>query len=262
MAVKGKLTPAEFLAALKGRKPPSKQATAKTSDEVDDLDLSDLQDSPKGEESDQEEPRADSAEDAVHDALSSGDHPSGSRYIGHYVKRSSRLSELFDRVNNLLSNSNQQDAGQPFRPKAPETLEETGLTFEEIERLILKYLLAKGSSRGRAIANQVRLPFQITDPILKQLKQEQLLAFKGSAEMGDYDFAITEFGRERARRYSEECTYFGSAPVTLPDYLQAMAAQSIAKQQATEEDLRRAFNDLVVSQRMLDRLGPAINSML
>ncbi len=78
--------------------------------------------------------------------------------------------------------------------------------------------------------------------------------------MGDYDFAITEFGRERARRYSEECTYFGSAPVTLPDYLQAMAAQSIAKQQATEEDLRRAFNDLVVSQRMLDRLGPAINS--
>jgi hypothetical protein len=260
MAVKGKLTPAEFLAALKGRKPPSKQATAKSSDEVDDLDLSDLQNAPKGEESDEEESRADSAEDAVHDALSSGDHPSGSRYIGHYVKRSSRLSELFDRVNNLLSNSNQQDAGQPFRPKAPETLEETGLTFEEIERLILKFLLAKGSARGRAIANQVRLPFQITDPILKQLKQEQLLAFKGSAEMGDYDFAITEFGRERARRYSEECTYFGSAPVTLPDYLQAMAAQSIAKQQATEEDLRRAFNDLVVSQRMLDRLGPAINS--
>ena len=106
----------------------------------------------------------------------------------------------------------------------------------------------------------MRLPFQIVDPILKQLKQEQLVAFKGAAEMGDYDFVITELGRERARRYLEECTYFGSAPVTLPDYLQAMAAQTIAKQQATEEDLKRAFADLVVPPRMLDRLGPAINS--
>jgi hypothetical protein len=252
---KGKLTPAEFLAALKGRKPP-KRAAAKPSDDVDDLDLSDLQQ--KGAEN-SEEPRADDQDDEVNDAVSSGDHPSGSRYMGHYVKRNSRLSELFDRVNTLLSGT-QQDPLQTFRPKAPETLEETGLTFEEIERLILKFLLAKGSGRGRAIANQVRLPFQITDPILKQLKQEQLLTFKGAAEMGDYDFAITELGRERARRYSEECTYFGSAPVTLPDYLQAMAMQSIAKQQATEEDLKRAFTDLVISQRMLDRLGPAINS--
>jgi hypothetical protein len=260
MAVKGKLTPAEFLAALKGRQPPSKRAAAKPSDDVDDLDLSDLQ-SPKGDGPEAEDAsRADTDDDAVHDACSSGDYQAGSRYVGHYVKRNSRLSELFDRVNNLLGSTSQQDPQQPFRPKAPETLEETGLTFEEVERLILKFLLAKGSGRGRSIANQVRLPFQITDPILKQLKQEQLLAFKGSAEMGDYDFAITEFGRERARRYSEECTYFGSAPVTLPDYLQAMAAQSIAKQQATEEDLKRAFTDLVISQRMLDRLGPAINS--
>jgi predicted ATPase with chaperone activity len=261
--IKGKLTPAEFLAALKGRKPPSKRAAAKPSDDVDDLDLSDLQQPSQdgdGTESSEDRSRADTAEDAVHDACSSGDHPSGSRYVGHYVKRGSRLSELFDRVNTLLGSTSQQDSEQPFRPKAPETLEETGLTFEEVERLILKFLLAKGSGRGRGIANQVRLPFQITDPIFKQLKQEQLLTFKGSAEMGDYDFAITDFGRERARRYSEECTYFGSAPVTLPDYLQAMAAQSIAKQHATEEDLKRAFTDLVISQRMFDRLGPAINS--
>ncbi len=78
--------------------------------------------------------------------------------------------------------------------------------------------------------------------------------------MGDYEFAITELGRERARRYIEECTYFGSAPVTLPDYLNAMAAQTIAKQHATEEDLKRAFQDLIVPPRLLDRLGPAINS--
>ena len=256
--LKGKLSPAEFLAALKGRKAPAKHIAAAAAESIDDLDLSDLAAGPTVLEAEPgEEPQTG---DAANEDASEGTESAPSAYIGNYVKRNSRLSELFDRVNTLLGGNAAQDPGQPFRPKAPETLEETGLSFEEIERLILKFLLAKGSSRGRSIANQVRLPFQIIDPILKQLKQEQLLSFKGAAEMGDYDFAITDFGRERARRYNEECTYFGSAPVTLPDYLQAMAAQTIAKQHATEEDLKRAFADLIVPPRLLDRLGPAINS--
>src|SRR5690606_20978658 len=43
-------------------------------------------------------------------------------------------------------------------------------------------------------------------------------------------------------------------------YLRAMAAQSIAKQEATEEDLHKAFSDLIISDTMFERLGPAINS--
>ena len=254
--LKKKLTPAEFLAALKGRKPPARHI-AEPSSNIDELDLSHLSAGPAVLEPETPEPPL--AEDAeVEHSDQESDHPQ-STYFGNYVKRSSRLSELFERVNTLLG-SGSQSPGEAFRPKAPETLEETGLTYEEIERLILKFLLAKGSARGRTIANQLRLPFQITDPIMKQSKQDQLVTFKGAAEMGDYDFAITDLGRERARRYSEECTYFGSAPVTLPDYLQAMAAQTIAKQHATEEDLKRAFADLIVPPRLLDRLGPAINS--
>lgn len=255
--MKGKLSPAEFLAALKGRKPPPASQPAevavRASESVEDLDFSDLD----GASQPAGAPESDAATN-----LGSGEYPSSahSGYMGHYVKRNSRLSELFDRVNTLLGGNAQQDPQQPFQPKAPETLEETGLTYEEIERLVLKFLLAKGSARGRAIANQVRLPFQIIDPMLKQLKQEQVVTFKGAAEMGDYEFAITELGRERARRYAEECTYYGAAPVALSDYLRAMALQSIAKQHATEEDLKRAFEDLIINPKMLDRLGPAINS--
>jgi predicted ATPase with chaperone activity len=39
-----------------------------------------------------------------------------------------------------------------------------------------------------------------------------------------------------------------------------MEAQSIAKQDASEQDLRRAFSDLLISEEMLAKLGPAINS--
>lgn len=169
-----------------------------------------------------------------------------------------RLSDLFRRVETLLGKKPIDD--KRFQPECPESLDAAGLTNDEVERLMLKYLFNKGSSSGRAIATQIRLPFALIDPLLKAQKRDQLVALAGSAEMGDYVYTITDMGRERARRYIEECTYFGSAPVSLNDYLKAMQAQTIAGQVATRDDLEEAFSDLLISEEMLDRLGPAINS--
>ncbi len=174
------------------------------------------------------------------------------------VRNDSQLAELFERVNNLLGGS-RAEVGE-FRPQVPESLEETGLIAEDIERLALKYLLSKGAASGRQICHQLRLPFGIVEPRLKEWKNEQLIAYKGAAEVGDYVFTITDKGRDRAKRYNDECSYFGSAPVALEDYLKAMSAQSIAKQNATETDLKRAFADLLIRDSILDRLGPAVNS--
>ncbi|QDV52730.1 hypothetical protein Enr17x_47970 [Gimesia fumaroli] len=176
------------------------------------------------------------------------------------IGKDQHLSQLFNRVQSLLKGDAEEQQHGSFIPQCPETLEDTGLTQDEIERLILKYLLAKGTQTGRQISQQVKLPFGIIDPILKRAKQDQLVAYGGTAEMGDYEFTITELGRERARRYTQECTYFGAAPVCFKDYLKAMEAQSIAKQEATEADLKEAFSDLIINPKMLDRLGPAVNS--
>ncbi|MBX3437049.1 MAG: AAA family ATPase [Planctomycetaceae bacterium] len=174
------------------------------------------------------------------------------------VRGNSQLSELFERVNNLLGGTNVSD--EKFYPTSPETLDEARLTSEDVERLVLKFLLQRGSASGREICKQVKLPFALVDALLRVWKKEQLVAFKGAAEAGDYVFIITDSGRDRAKRYQEECSYFGAAPVCLEDYLKAMEAQSIAKQGATEDDLKRAFSDLLISENMLECLGPAINS--
>jgi predicted ATPase with chaperone activity len=168
------------------------------------------------------------------------------------------LVELFERVEALLGD--RSEGSDEFTPKCPQDINETGLLPEEVERLILKFLLAKGACTGRGIAAQIRLPFAIVDPLLKGLRRDQLLTLLNSAEMGDYVYGITDLGRERARRYMDECTYFGAAPVVLKDYLHAMQAQSIAGLTVTEDDLREAFADLLINQEMLERLGPAINS--
>jgi hypothetical protein len=181
------------------------------------------------------------------------------RHVPDSVLANSHLSELFNRVQTLLG-PKQAAESEKFFPKVPESLYETGLTADEIERLILKFLLQKGAMSGRAIAQQIRLPFGIVDPIVKTLKFDQLLTYVNTVDMGDYEYAITEQGRERARRFSEECTYYGAAPVSLRDYLTSMERQSIAKQTVTQDDLLEAFADLLINPNLLDQLGPAINS--
>jgi predicted ATPase with chaperone activity len=169
-----------------------------------------------------------------------------------------RLSDLFDRVNKLLGEAEQE--GEGYRPRCPETLEQTGLARQEVEGLILKYVAARGVASGRQICNQIRLPFNIVEPIIRDLKFDHQLSLSGTAEASDFQYSITEIGRAHARELSVECSYFGAAPVVLKDYLEAMAAQSIAKQQVSVEDLHEAFKDLIINKKMLDTLGPAINS--
>lgn len=147
-----------------------------------------------------------------------------------------------------------------FHPVEPRSLLEAQLTESEVESLVLKYLLSRGDASGRSISEQVKLPMALVEPLLTAMKRDQLLGHRGAAAMNDYVFQLTDLGRERARRMATHCTYFGSAPVSLSDYVASVHAQSLDRQHPTEDDLKRAFADLLIDPQMLRRLGPAINS--
>jgi len=148
----------------------------------------------------------------------------------------------------------------PFLPIEPESFEAAGLKDSEVEALGLKYLLARGDLTGREIADQVRLPFVLVDEMLRRMKNDHLVVHRNSAPLNDYQYQLTDFGRERARRLSEHCSYFGSAPVSLKEYLECVEAQSLVKQHPSAEVLQAAFGDMVLSPQMMSRLGPAVNS--
>jgi predicted ATPase with chaperone activity len=149
---------------------------------------------------------------------------------------------------------------QPFLPVEPTSLRDAGLSDSEIESLCLKLLMSRGDLAGRDIAEHIRLPFALVEKILRQMKQDQLVVYRGSAAMNDYMYQLTDLGRERARRQSQHCTYFGAAPVPLTAYVESVRRQSLEGQCPTEDDLHRAFEDLLINPHMLARLGPAINS--
>lgn len=148
----------------------------------------------------------------------------------------------------------------PFRPKAIATFEEAGLAQATVEALILKFLLQIGTASGRRVAEELGLPFGAFPNFFRNLKNNQIVAYANVAAAGDYEYFLTDSGRARARSYLDECGYVGTAPVAFEDYVKSVAAQTIAKEQPKEEDLRRAFSDLIVSDAMFAALGPAINS--
>lgn len=147
-----------------------------------------------------------------------------------------------------------------FFPVEPTSFAKAKLSDTEVEAIILKYLLAIGDASGAEISEHIALPFALVDPFLRQLKLDQLVVHKGSAQMNDYQYVLTEFGMERARRYSNHCAYNGTAPVALEDYIASVEAQTLADQNPTLADLHKAFEGLLLNRRIMDRLGPAINS--
>jgi len=177
----------------------------------------------------------------------------------------SNLDDLFNRVNMLLgepsaSTRSAKGNSDTFVPRQPRNMRETGINAAMIEKIIMRFLFQIGAETSRRIAAQLRLPFKVLEPMFKQLRSDKHIDLAGTTSTGDSEFCITDSGRDRARRYSEECTYFGAAPVSLEDYVASVSAQTIAGQIVTKEDLNRAFKGLIINEAMLNRLGPAINS--
>lgn len=179
-------------------------------------------------------------------------------------KSDATLDALLRRLHegNLPARETQSGECKPgaFVPETPASFGAARVSESLVESLILKYMLARGDAPGRVVAEQVKLPFVLIGELLRRMKYEQILVYRDSAPMGDYVYQLTDQGRERARKLADHCTYFGAAPVSLDAYLHSVTAQSLSAQNPTPADLRRAFQDLLVNERMLDRLGPAINS--
>ena len=186
-----------------------------------------------------------------------------------------KLDALLDRINGLGGGSDNKgdqpantaqptsEPGEttgPFFPRAPMNVQELGISETSVEELITKFLMAKGESSIREIAEQIAIPLELAEKLITGMKNDQLLGYIGQAALNDYIVKLTELGRDRGKRYNEFCTYFGAAPVPFQSYVESITAQTIDNQNPTEDDLKRAFSDLLIDPEMMIKLGPAVNS--
>jgi hypothetical protein len=150
----------------------------------------------------------------------------------------------------------------PF-PAPPRTLAESGLSLDLVLQLTLKSLHFAGELAGTDLSRRLGLEFAVIAPALELLKKQDQIAIAGGSLVGgaSYRYRITDAGRTRAALFLGTSHYVGAAPVPLAQYRAYLNAYGATRSRGTtQERVRRAFSHLVVSDRVLDQLGPAINA--
>ena len=148
-------------------------------------------------------------------------------------------------------------------PIAPAAIEETGLTSAFISDLALKIMYQKGQITAADLADAICLPLpKILQGVLDFLKNEHLVEVKGSSGVASatYVYVLSQKGADRAREAFAKNGYVGPAPVPLGAYVNRVRAQSIGSMQVTFDEIRKALTHLVLPEKTLRQLGPAINS--
>jgi len=171
------------------------------------------------------------------------------------------VSNLTSAVVRIEEQEEEDPRQAPFVPQ-PQTIEETGLDFGLLLDLCIKTMYYIGRPQARVISSQLGLAFRIVQEILTFLKREQLCEVVGSAGLGEqnYQYTLTGKGAEKAEEVLARGRYVGPAPIPFQKYLEFLERQSVKRLAVTREEVERVLSNLVLSERTLRSVGPAINS--
>jgi hypothetical protein len=146
-------------------------------------------------------------------------------------------------------------------PDIPKSLQDTGLNPDQVEQLLVKTLYV-GEATGLSIADRMRLPFSILEPLIERLRAERQMEVRGAgaAVAASYRYGLTDLGRDRAQQYFGISRYVGPAPVPLATYVRAMTDLQANRGYLDHDRLAKGFSHLIVRDELLEQLGPAVNA--
>jgi hypothetical protein len=145
-----------------------------------------------------------------------------------------------------------------FWPLQPESLADLDISPTLVQDLFMRAVREQGQSSLGSLRERLKLPHMALEPVFRQLRQQAYLDVKGIRD-NDYHFGLTTAGKTLAAERAAMCAYAGPAPVSLAAYERAVRLQS-AQVHVSRDSLRRALDDLVLPENLLDQLGPALIS--
>jgi len=149
-------------------------------------------------------------------------------------------------------------------PQAPLTAAATGIDPALLLELAMKGMYAENLETGSQIAEALKLSTTIVNQLLQEAKErkfvEALAVASGFGSMAELRLSLTRAGREFAADAMKRGQYFGPAPVSLKDFQDRILRQRVTNEHVTRQRLEQGFGGLVMTERFLSRLGPAINS--
>ena len=151
-----------------------------------------------------------------------------------------------------------------FVPRVPVRWEDLGLELPFIFDLTLRTIFMRGQMTGGDLAREMALPFAVVNPVFQAMRKQSLIDIVGQrGSSGDASF-IYEIkppkGTSGVQEAMDKTSYIGPAPVPFSDYVEAILAQTVKKLTVTRRSIRKAFEDLIITDDAFNEIGPAINS--
>ncbi|QDU24281.1 ATP-binding protein [Urbifossiella limnaea] len=151
-----------------------------------------------------------------------------------------------------------------YSPRVPTRWEDLGLDLSFLFDLTLRTIFARGQLTGAELAREMALPFAVLNPALQAMRKQTLIDIVGQrGSSGDASFVYElkpPKGTAAVHEAMDKTTYVGPAPVPFGDYVESVLAQTVKKMVVTRRSIRKAFEDLVITDEVLNEIGPAINS--
>ena len=150
-----------------------------------------------------------------------------------------------------------------FFPKAPKTIEESGLPENFLIDLVIKHALFEKHFTVPQLSKAVKLNQAIIAHCVDMLRNDKLIEIRSTnraISLINAEYRITEAGIGRAAHLMEENRYVGPAPVTLESYNKSVELQTVRSLSLDEDGLKNAFSDIVISDDKLRTIGAAVNS--
>jgi hypothetical protein len=146
-----------------------------------------------------------------------------------------------------------------FVGRQPETVEGTRVPMHLLEDLTLKTLYFAGELSLSELGRRMKLHPGVIYEIFEHIRRAQFVEVVGMAG-GVHRIVTTSKGKTEAQGTLSRDMYSGPAPVSLSAYVEVIRAQSVSDVVVHSADLHQAFENLVVSDSMLDQLGAALVS--
>ena len=145
-------------------------------------------------------------------------------------------------------------------PALPTSIADCGVPTDILQGLVLKTAYTVPRFTTEWMVSQVALASPVVAELLEGLRKDHLLEVLGQAGPFTYQFAITDRGREHARRLFEISGYLGPAPVSLADYTEVLEWQFSHLPAVDPQEVRQALSELVLPPNVVELSGLAAQS--
>jgi len=129
--------------------------------------------------------------------------------------------------------------------------------------ILLKTMFRMNLDLVSDLSRVICLPVPLTQELVDMSRGQKLLEATGTLhatsgnEMG---YQLTDAGKARALDALSQSEYYGAMPVPLADYAVQMRRQSVRDIKLTRPDLLKGMGHLILTDDLIDNLGPAVSS--